>query len=179
MAEMLNGIAVPSYGVFVPSQRYYGHPFEHKTDPAKATALLKAAGCYPCAITVGISTSGSGQMQPLPMNELVKAQLEAVGFKVKLDVMDWNTLLDVSFKGREKYPQYSGINVSRATQDPPFGLLRFAIKQQWAPNGGNWGWYFDQEVEDLAAEAMRTFDEEARDLLIIKIHEIANRDAIT
>ena len=42
-----------------------------------------------------ISTSGSGQMQPLPMNELVKAQLEAVGFKVKFDVIDWNTVLDV------------------------------------------------------------------------------------
>ncbi|MBV9428208.1 MAG: hypothetical protein JO084_10820 [Bradyrhizobiaceae bacterium] len=51
-------------------------------------------------------------------------------------------------------------------------------KQQWAPSGGNWGWYSDQEVEDLAAEAMRTFDDEARDILITKIHEIANRDAI-
>ena len=117
-------------------------------------------------------------MQPLPMNELVKAQLEAVGFKVKLDVMDWNTLLDVGLKGREKYPQYSGINISRATQDPPFGLLRFMTKQQWAPSGGNWGWYLNQEVEDLSAEAMRTFDDEARDILITKIHEIANRDAI-
>jgi peptide/nickel transport system substrate-binding protein len=37
------------------------------------------------------------------MNELVKAQLEAVGFKVKLEVMDWNALLDVAIKGREKY----------------------------------------------------------------------------
>ena len=51
-------------------------------------------------------------------------------------------------------------------------------KQQWAPSGGNWGWYSDQEVEDLAAEAMRTFDDEARDILITKIHEIANRDAV-
>lgn len=26
MVEMLNGIAVPSYGTYVPSQKYYGHP---------------------------------------------------------------------------------------------------------------------------------------------------------
>jgi len=61
------------------------------------------------------------------MNELVKAQLEAVGFKVKLEVMDWNALLDVAIKGREKYPQYNAINISRATQDPVNGLLRFVI----------------------------------------------------
>jgi peptide/nickel transport system substrate-binding protein len=117
-------------------------------------------------------------MQPLPMNELVKAQLEAVGFKVKLEVMDWNALLDVSFKGREKFPQYNGLNISRATQDPPNGLLRFTMKQQWAPAGGNWGWYASQEVEDLISEAMRTFDDEARDILLSKVHEIASRDAV-
>ena len=44
-------------------------------DPDKARALLKEAGCLPCKVTFGISTSGSGQMQPLPMNELVKAQI--------------------------------------------------------------------------------------------------------
>ena len=112
------------------------------------------------------------------MNELVKAQLEAVGFKVKLEVMDWNALLDVAIKGREKFPQYNAINISRATQDPLNGLLRFITKQQWSPGGGNWGWYFNQEAEDLVAEAMRTFDEELRDITLSKVHEIASREAI-
>ena len=58
---------------------YYGHPPKYKFDPKKAHALLQEAGCLPCKVTFGISTSGSGQMQPLPMNELVKSQLEAVG----------------------------------------------------------------------------------------------------
>jgi peptide/nickel transport system substrate-binding protein len=92
--------------------------------------------------------------------------------------MDWNALLDVSIKGREKFPQYNGINISRATQDPSYGLLRFTMKQQWAPAGGNWGWYFNQEAEDLIAEAMRTFDDEPRDFLLSKVHELASRDAI-
>jgi peptide/nickel transport system substrate-binding protein len=178
MVEMLGGIAQEGYATYPPNAKLYGNPVKYEYDPGKATALLKEAGCYPCAITLAISTSGSGQMQPLPMNELVKAQLEAVGFKVKLDVMDWNTLLDVSFKGREKYPQYNGINISRATQDPPNGLLRFVMKQQWSPNGGNWGWYSNQEIEDIVAEAMRAFDDEIRDILMTKVHEIASREAI-
>jgi peptide/nickel transport system substrate-binding protein len=52
------------------------------------------------------------------------------------------------------------------------------MKQQWAPAGGNWGWYFNQEAEDLIAEAMRTFDDEPRDFLLSKVHELASRDAI-
>src|SRR5262249_10544854 len=157
------GIAQAGYAIYTPTSKLYGNPVKYDYDPAKATALLKEARCFPCAVTLAISTSGSGQMQPLPMNELVKAQLEAVGFKVKLEVMDWNALLDVAIKGREKFPQYNAINISRATQDPLNGLLRFITKQQWSPGGGNWGWYFNQEAEDLVAEAMRTFDEELRD----------------
>jgi peptide/nickel transport system substrate-binding protein len=178
MVEMLGGIAQPGYAIYTPSSKLYGNPVKYEFDPKKATALLKEAGCYPCSVTLAISTSGSGQMQPLPMNELVKAQLEAVGFKVKLEVMDWNALLDVAIKGREKYPQYNAINISRATQDPLNGMLRFMIKQQWSPGGGNWGWYFNQEVEDLVAEAMRSFDDEIRDITLSKVHEIASREAI-
>ena len=178
MVDMLGGVAQPGYAIYTPTAKLYGNPVKYLYDPKKATALLKEASCYPCAITLAISTSGSGQMQPLPMNELVKAQLEAAGFKVKLEVMDWNALLDVGIKGREKYPQYSGINISRATQDPGYGLLRFVTKQQWSPAGGNWGWYVSPEIEDLTKEAMATFDDEARDLLLTRIHEIASRDAV-
>ncbi len=48
-----------------PSSPYYGKPFLYKLDQKKATALLKEAKCYPCEVTLAISTSGSGQMQPL------------------------------------------------------------------------------------------------------------------
>ena len=37
-------------------------------------------------IKFAISTSGSGQMQPLPMNELVQENLNAVGFDVEFEV---------------------------------------------------------------------------------------------
>ena len=176
MVEMLNGVAVPSFGVFVPSQRLYGHPVEYKFDPAKATELLKAANCYPCAINIAISTSGSGQMQPLPMNELVKEQLEKVGFKVTFDTLDWNTVLTIYLQGAVKYPQYDGVNFSSGATDE-LNYLKTVISTYKAPNGANWGGYANPKVDELAERAFNTFDRAERDKLIMQIHEITSADA--
>jgi peptide/nickel transport system substrate-binding protein len=43
---------------------------------------------------VMISTSGSGQMVPLQMNEILQQQVP-VGFKLDFDVVDWGTMLVV------------------------------------------------------------------------------------
>ncbi|MGK0171129.1 MAG: peptide/nickel transport system substrate-binding protein [Gammaproteobacteria bacterium] len=100
---LLNGYALEGYTNIPPSTPYHGEPsVKYLYNPKKAAELLEEAGCKPCKITLAISTSGSGQMQPLPMNELVKSHLDAVGFDTKLDVMDWNALLDVARPGREK-----------------------------------------------------------------------------
>ena len=177
LVEMLGGVAMAGYATFTPSQKFYGDPYKYLYDPAKATALLKEASCYPCAITIGISTSGSGQMQPLPMNELIKAQLEAAGFKVKLEVMDWNSLLDTFWKGWEKNPSLDGINVSLSTLDPISGFLKHYTSVNRGPVGLNWGWYENKEVDRLAAEALAIFEDEPRTKLLIRMHEIVNEDA--
>lgn len=176
MVEMLDGTAVPSYGIFVPSQKYYGHPLQYHHDPAKATALLKEAGCYPCSIRITISTSGSGQMQPLPMNELVKEQLESVGFKVTFDTLDWNTLLTIFLQGAVKYPQYDGINFSSGATDP-LNFLKFVMSEYTSPSGSNWGGYSDPKVDQLGHEALSSFDDATQTKLITEIHELTVSDA--
>ena len=177
MVDMLGGVAMEGYGVFIPTQAFYGNPKKYTFDPKKAQALLKEAGCYPCSITVGISTSGSGQMQPLPMNELVKAQLDAVGFKVKLEVMDWNTLLESFFRGWEKLPNVDALNVSLQVGDPVSGFMKHFTTANRGPVGLNWGWYENKEVDRLAEEAQTTFDEAARTKIIQRMHEIVVEDA--
>ncbi len=176
MVEMLNGVAVVSYGIYVPSQKAYGHPFEYKTDPAKATALLKEAGCYPCEINVAISPSGSGQMQPLPMNELVKEQLENAGFKDKFDTIDWNTMITVFIQGAVKYPQYDAINFSSGATDP-INFLKGFMTMYRTPVGSNWGGYSNPQVDDLAQKALASFDPAEQRKLLIQIHEMVVKDA--
>ena len=176
--DLLNGLAEEEYAVIPRSTPYYGHPVEYHYDPAKATALLKEAGCYPCAVHFAISTSGSGQMQPLPMNELVKSQMEAVGFQVDLQVMDWNALLDVGRGGVDKFPKIDGVNISRSLQDPFNGLFRHVEKSQWAPAGSNWGHYEDAETEQLIAAASGEFDETKRNAILEKLNERMNDQAV-
>ena len=171
MVDMLQGVATPGYGKFIPSQPYYGHPIEYKFDPEKAHALLKEAGCLPCKFTVGISTSGSGQMQPLPMNELVKEQLEAVGFQVTLAPMDWNSLIDVFVGGAKKYPQYDAINVSLSSIEPEQGMLKSSMTQYQTPNGENWGYYSDKTLDELGNKALATFDETERNKILGTMHD--------
>ena len=176
--DLLNGMAEEGYSTIPPMMPFFGHPVLYKFDPAKATALLKEAGCYPCKVSFAISTSGSGQMQPLPMNELVKSQLEAVGFQVNLQVMDWNALLDVGRGGVDKFPQYGGLNITRSVQDPFNGLIRFVAKSQWAPAGSNWGHYQDDETEALVSQINAEFDPAKRNPLLEKLNERMNDQAV-
>jgi len=178
VVELLGGIAQEGPANFPPGSPWYGHPMLYKHDVAKARALLKEAGCSPCKVTFAISTSGSGQMQPLPMNELVKSQLEEAGFEVTLRVMDWNALLALARGGVETAMDVDAINVSRALQDPINGMTRFMQRAQWSPQGGNWGHYETAESEALIAAAFNEFDPAKRDLLLQKLHETMVSDAV-
>jgi len=176
---LLGGYMIEGYTNIPPSTPYHGTPsVKYEYDPEKATALLKEAGCYPCEITLAISTSGSGQMQPLPMNELVKTHLDAAGFETNLDVMDWNALLDVGRPGREKNPQIDGINISRALQDPFSALIRHVYTKQHAPKGSNWGHYSNPEVDALIDDIYNSFDPEVRLEKLTQLHELMVEEAV-
>ena len=176
--ELLGGLMEEAYSTITPDTPYYGHPVRYEHDPAKARALLKEAGCLPCDVQLEISTSGSGQMQPLPMNELVKAQLEDAGFRVKLDVMDWNALGQVARDGVDKRATASAINNSRAGQDPFYALIRHVARSQWAPAGSNWGHYEDAETESLIAAINAEFDPAKRTVLLTRLNERMNEEAV-
>jgi ABC-type transport system substrate-binding protein len=178
VVDLLAGTAMESYSTAPPGMKYYGNPMKYPYDPAKATALLKEAGCYPCKVNFAISTSGSGQMQSLPMNELVKAQLDAVGFQVTMTSMDWNALLSVSRGGVDKFPEFQAVNISRGLSDPFSGLIRHVWTKQWAPVGSNWGHYADPEVDALVDQIFAEFDAPKRDRLLTRLHEKMNEDAV-
>jgi peptide/nickel transport system substrate-binding protein len=173
---LLNGLAVPAGSTFSESSPFFGEAAPYGYDLEKAKALLTEAGCDPCEVRIAMPTSGSGMMQPQVMNELVKAHLELAGFTVRLDVVDWSTLTSIANNSWEENPEYDLVNTANPIIDPVSAIFRRYTTEASAPNGLNWGWYSNPEVDALAAEARGAFDVTQQNQLISQMHRLTTED---
>jgi len=175
ICTLLNGTAMPAKGMVAPDHPWFGKPsFDVRYDPAAARALLAEAGYGPknrCAATLLISTAGSGQMQPLPMNEAIKESLEDVGFDIKLQAMDWESLRARRRAGAMAPENKGGhaLNNSLAAADP-VAIIQVAWSKLVPPLGINWGVFKDAETDALCQAVSTTFDPEQQSALIAKLH---------
>jgi peptide/nickel transport system substrate-binding protein len=180
LKELLGGMMIESVGNVPPDHPWYGNPsFNIKYDPDAARALLKEAGYdkdHPAHVKIAISTSGSGQMQPLQMNEFVQQNLNDVGFDVTFDVMDWNALIDVMRAGAGSPVALKngdmGINFSRNTQDPFGAICRFIQSNQIGASGSNWGGFSDPEIDRVCDATTREFDPVKQSALFAQAHAL-------
>ena len=182
LVRFLNGTAKPAYGLYPPENPYFGKPeqrYGHDSDKAKA--LLAEAGYgpdHPLEAKVMISTSGSGQMVPLPMNEILQQQVQPVGFKLDFDVVDWGTMLVVKRTDPSAAVAHGAeaLNNSLGFSDPA-SMFRYFSKTSFSPNGINWGHYADTRVDDLLIQAQRSFDSEQQIELLAQAHAIVVDEA--
>ncbi len=166
---LLNGLMIPAKGFVVPGSPWFGHPsFDVKFDPEAARKLLAEAGygpSKPVNVKILISASGSGQMQPLPMNEYIQQNLAEVGIKVDFDVVEWNTMINMWRAGAKSETVHgaNGLNFTYFIQDPFTAFIRHVDSKLVAPNGTNWGYYIDPAMDALLDKARTTFDPAAQD----------------
>ncbi|MEM7776325.1 MAG: ABC transporter substrate-binding protein [Pseudomonadota bacterium] len=176
IVQLLGGYGVPATGHVVKGNAWYGTPtFEIKRDVEAAKKLVAEAGYgpdKPVKVIMTISASGSGQMLPLQMNEYIQQNLKDVGIEVEFKVVEWQALLDI-WRAGAKSPQAGGthgVNVSYTTQDPYSSFTRFMRSDLAAPNGVNFGYYSDPEMDKLLKEVQLTFDPAERDKILAKVH---------
>lgn len=176
LKELLGGYMAEPVGTVAPGHPWWGDPsFEIKYDPDAARALMAEAGFSadnPVSVKVQTSASGSGQMQPIPMNEYVQQALRDCFFDVELDVIEWNTLFTNWRRGATD-PTANGahaINVSFAAMDPFFAMIRFTSTKTFPPVSNNWGLFGNDEFDALIAEARTSFEAEARDAALARLH---------
>ncbi len=182
--QLLGGLMVPAIGTVQPGHPWWGNPsFNIRTDKAEARRLLAEAGYSmqrPLTLKVQISASGSGQMQPLPMNEFIQQDLKPLGVNIEFDVVDWNTLftnwrqgcMAASARGAH------AINVSISTMDPFFALARFYDSRMAAPVSNNWGLFNDSRFDAMIAEARTTFEPVARDAALGRLQAAGVDEAL-
>jgi ABC-type transport system substrate-binding protein len=184
LRELLGGLMAPAVGSVGPGHPWWGNPsFNIRTDRAEARRLLAEAGYgpnRPVTIKVQISASGSGQMQPLPMNEFLQQDLREVGINIEFDVIEWNALFtnwrrgcqDASARGSH------AINVSFAAMDPFFAMVRFWDSKMAPPTSNNWGHFNDPRFDQMIAAARNAFDPAERDAALARLHAAGVDEAL-
>jgi peptide/nickel transport system substrate-binding protein len=184
MKKLLGDMMVVAKGMVPPTSPWFGRPsFEVKYDPAAARALMKQAGYSkekPLRVKVIISPAGSGQMQPIAMNELIQQNLAEIGIQVEFDVRDWNALLANWRAGVKDASTRSAVatNSSYYSQDPFAALIRHVDSRLAPPKGTNWGYYSDPEMDKLLDAIRSEFDPVAQEALIRRVHEKYVNDAL-
>jgi peptide/nickel transport system substrate-binding protein len=177
LKELLGGLMIPAEGFFPPGHQWFGKPtFKVTRDLAAAKKLMAEAGYgpgKPLKTKIMISTSGSGQMQPLSMNEFIQQNLAEIGIQVEFEVLEWNTLITAWRAGakHESSAGRSGMNYSYFIQDPFTGFIRHLQCNLVPPVGTNWGYYCDPEMDKLFDAVRNTFEPAAQTAILQKIHE--------
>jgi peptide/nickel transport system substrate-binding protein len=170
--SLLNHCATPAY-----QWMYPGHPWfnaevgkRYSYDPAKAKQLLADAGYSSgVSITVPYPSSGSGNMWPPPMMELIQRNFKAVGVDMTTVPMEWGTIQTINRAGlgSPENQKYHGMYYSPNTSSP--ANLNSFITSRIQPAGCcNAYQYSDPAMDKAVTDAVSEFDFAKQDAAINK-----------
>jgi peptide/nickel transport system substrate-binding protein len=162
LVSMLNGTAEPSVGWLKSNDPAFGNPVNRYTyDPAKGKALLAQAGFSaqkPLSFKVMISNAGSGQMVPLPMNEVLQENLkQACNVDVQFEVAEWNVLFAFGRSAPDNPALHGAMALNISSPSTDLGVMaRYFAAANFSPAGSNFEQWKDDKFEaalDTAAKA--------------------------
>ena len=176
LVKLLNGLAYPSVGFFAKGSPLFGNPKNaYRFDVDRSKALLKEAGYGPDRVVrakIMISTGGSGQMLPLPMNEFLQQSMKQCGFDITFEVVEWGAML-VGYRSAPTSSQSMGadaVNISLVSSDVA-QMARWFIAFNFAPTGSNWGHWKNEILEGAFARIERSSNPKEIEAEIRKAHE--------
>lgn len=176
--DVLEGTAAVAAGPTPPAFAWaYNEALEpYPYDPEKAKALIAEANAEGAELTFYVTEGGSGMLDPVAMGTAMQADLEAVGFDVKIETYEWNTFLGEVNPGLEGKADMA--QMAWMTNDPdtlPYLALR---TDAWPENGGfNSGYYSNTEVDALLEAARTSTDQAERAKLYREMQTIVQEDA--
>jgi peptide/nickel transport system substrate-binding protein len=176
--SLLMEAAKPATQLMYPGHAWYNEEAEKYTyDPEKAKQLLAEAG-YPDGFdtTFVVPTSGSGNMWPLPMNEFIQKNLQDVGIRVKIEAIEWQTLIT---QYRQGFPTDRSIGAYNFSLAPiaPWAFDQYFASDSMPPNGRNIGAYSSPELDAVLKKARASFDPAERDKYLKQAGKIVGDDA--
>jgi peptide/nickel transport system substrate-binding protein len=169
--ELLQGTAKAAWSMIPPATLAYDPAYKpYAYNPAKARQLLKEAGFGNGFETVfWTSTSGSGQMIPVPMAEWIQRDLAKVGIRMQLETFDWITYLSKMFQGLR--PGHGAYQLSWG-MTTNFWIDIVARSTRQPDKGVNVGWYANPRVDKLLDQARVELNDQKRAALYRQIDRI-------
>lgn len=163
--DLLKGLGEPAKSLFGPSAAAYDQSLKGYTyDLDKARALLKDAGLENGFAMTLQCIQGGGQTVAL----FIKDSLAKLKIDVKVEALEGATL-GASLNREGIKPGVAGV-VWGWSVNPPYNFDRFFTSSFAPPNGVNFGFYANSEVDKFIQEAARTPDRDAR----VKIYRAAD-----
>ncbi|MCG5478514.1 ABC transporter substrate-binding protein [Sinorhizobium alkalisoli] len=175
--DVLQGTATVAAGPIPPAFNWVESTVEpYPYDPEKAKSLLKEAGAESPAVTFYVTEGGSGMLDPVTMGAAIQADLEAVGFDVKIETYEWNSFLGRVNPGLEAKADMA--EMAWMTNDPdtvPYLTLRSDAMPD--KGGFNSGYYSNPKVDELLEKARASTDQAERGKLYGEVQAIVHEDA--
>ena len=175
--DVLQGAATVAAGPIPPAFNWVESAVEpYPYDPEKAKALLAEAGVESPELTFYVTEGGSGMLDPINMGAAIQADLQAVGFNVKIETYEWNTFLGRVNPGLEGKADMA--EMAWMTNDPdtvPYLTLRTDAMPD--KGGFNSGYYSNPKVDELLEKARTSTDQAERGKLYGEVQQIVHEDA--
>lgn len=176
--SILKGQATPSIGVFPSNTNYSLESLYTSYDKEEAIEILKKEGYIDSNNDGILDKDGenlslklvtySARVELPSIAQAIQDDLRNVGIEIKIEISD--NISDILTTGNFDLAIYS--NITSATGDP-LAYLNNALRTNGASNYGS---YSNSEIDNLIDKLKVEFNKEQRDILAIKIQEIALKD---
>ena len=174
--DLLRGSVNPAWGVQAPSAGgYVERKDAYQRNLEKARQLLASVGLADGFRTTLItSTDGSGQIMPTQMAEFLQQNLAEIGIDLDIQTQEWISYLGVLTRGTQE-----GVGMAQMSwgMTSPYWLYISTASRFQAPNGPNYGYYANPELDRVMNNAITSLDPEEAERWWKQASNIATDDA--
>ena len=168
--NLMPGMVQPSTGPLTPRIRGRADLGEFPYDPDEARRLLAEAG-YPDGFRTTINTTPRYNMG-VELAQAVAAQLAEVGIEAEIEVLEWGAIRQYwgGLLPEDCPLEIFIMGAGASSADADWGLRPIFSTQE--RNENNYGYYSNEEFDELILKAMREVDADARNALYRRAQEI-------
>ena len=162
---ILNGMATPATTLLTPSDPFLNKSIKQVTfDLTAAKKLVKESGLK---TPIKLSYKTTTNVTRINIAKAIASQLKKVGFQVSVQPLEWGKFKTDVEAGRVQMWSLGWVGF----KDPDIYRYAFA-SESFPPNGGNRGWYKNDALDKLLAEARVTVNSKTRKALYAKIQQV-------